>query len=56
MGPMRLCARIQRDGVPSPQRVWQAHIQGYGAGKVWRPLNGEDTVVARCTVERLMRL
>ena len=27
----------------------------YGAVKVWRQLAREDTVVARCTVERLMR-
>ena len=27
----------------------------YGARKVWRQLNREGVVVARCTVERLMR-
>ena len=27
----------------------------YGARKVWRQLGREDVVVARCTVERLMR-
>jgi HTH-like domain len=28
----------------------------YGADKVWRQLRREGTAVARCTVERLMRL
>ena len=30
-------------------------MQVYGAEKVWRQLNREGVVVARCTVERLMR-
>ena len=30
-------------------------MQVYGADKVWRQLAREGTVVARCTVERLMR-
>lgn len=30
-------------------------LQVYGANKVWRQLAREGTVVARCTVERLMR-
>ena len=37
------------------ERVWQANMQIYGADKVWRQLNRQGTVVARCTVERLMR-
>jgi transposase InsO family protein len=37
------------------RRVWQANMQVYGAQKVWRQLNREAIVVARCTVERLMR-
>lgn len=38
------------------QRVWQESFGGvYGAKKVWRQLLREGTVVARCTVERLMR-
>ena len=37
------------------QRVWQANWQVYGADKVWRQMNREGIVVARCTVERLMR-
>jgi transposase InsO family protein len=38
------------------RRVWdESHDGCYGAEKVWRQLAREDIVVARCTVERLMR-
>jgi putative transposase len=37
------------------QRVWQVNMGVYGADKVWRQLKREGIVVARCTVERLMR-
>ena len=37
------------------QRVWDMNQQVYGAYKVWRQLNREGIVVARCTVERLMK-
>ena len=37
------------------RRVWDANFQVYGAVKVWRQLNREGIVVARCTVERLMQ-
>ena len=37
------------------QRVWDTNFQVYGVRKVWRQLNREHIVVARCTVERLMR-
>jgi len=40
---------------PEIKRVWQAHMQVYGADKVWRQLNREGHHVARCTVERLMK-
>lgn len=55
--PHRRCARALRDDalVPEIRRVWQANMQVYGADKVWRQLAREGTVVARCTVERLMR-
>ena len=51
------CARAQQDEivVGHIQRVWHANLQVYGADKVWRQLNREGLVVARCTVERLMR-
>ncbi|OYZ75264.1 MAG: IS3 family transposase, partial [Polaromonas sp. 24-63-21] len=55
--PHRRCVRACREDVlmPAIQRVWQANMQVYGAVKVWRQLAREGTVVARCTVERLMR-
>ncbi len=37
------------------ERVWQANQRVYGALKVWKQLKREEIVVARCTVERLMR-
>ncbi len=36
------------------RRVFEANYAVYGARKVWRQLNREGIVVARCTVERLM--
>ncbi len=50
--------RAQRDAelVPQIQRVWHANLQVYGADKVWLQLNREGVTVARCSVERLMRL
>ena len=41
--------------MPHVQRVWQENDRVYGADKVWRQLNREGVMVARCTVERLMR-
>ncbi len=38
------------------QRVWQQNFQVYGADKVWQQLQREGVAVARCTVERLMRM
>jgi putative transposase len=51
------CARTRRheDLAPQIQWVWQGNMQVYGADKVWKQLAREGTVVARCTVERLMR-
>ena len=37
------------------RRVWTEHHGVYGSRKVWRQLRREGIVVARCTVERLMR-
>ena len=55
--PEQRSQRVRRDEVlvPEIERVWQANLQVYGADKVWRQLNREGIVVARCTVERLMR-
>ena len=36
--------------------MYDQNLRVYGADKVWRQLRREGTVVARCTVERLMRL
>nr|BFE32422.1 hypothetical protein GCM10010200_046730 [Actinomadura rugatobispora] len=36
-------------------RIYRANYQVYGARKIWRQLHREGHVVARCTVERLMR-
>jgi transposase InsO family protein len=53
----RLPARAVRDAGLRQEigRVWEEHFGVYGARKVWRQLLREDFVVARCTVERLMR-
>jgi len=55
--PERLSARARRDLALQPeiQRVWDENFRVYGARKVWRQLNREGIMVARCTVERLMR-
>jgi len=55
--PARLPPRLQRDRalVPEIRRVYEENFHVYGARKVWRQLGREDIVVARCTVERLMR-
>jgi len=55
--PQLRSARARREErlMPHIERVWQANMQVYGAEKVWKQMNREDIVVARCTVERLMR-
>jgi transposase InsO family protein len=55
--PALRCDRAKRDAViiADVQRVWHANMQVCGADKVWQQLNREGTVVARCTVERLMK-
>jgi transposase InsO family protein len=56
--PALLPARAKRDAqlLPEVQRVFDQNLQVYGADKVWRQLRREGLLVARCTVERLMRL
>src|SRR5690242_16403466 len=56
--PERLPSRSRRDAelMPEIQRVWNENFMVYGVEKVWRQLLREDIGVARCTVERLMRL
>jgi putative transposase len=55
--PSRLPARLRRDAVLSEVivRVWLENRQVYGVRKVWRQLEREGIMAARCTVERLMR-
>jgi len=55
--PTRRSARARRDDAlrPEVQRVYDANQQVYGAKKVWKQLNREAIVVARCTVARLMQ-
>ena len=56
--PERRSARAKRDEVLGPliRRVWETNFGVYGARKVWRQLQREGVAVARCSVERLMRL
>jgi putative transposase len=37
------------------QIVWDQNKRVYGADKVWKAMKREQTTIARCTVERLMR-
>ncbi len=56
--PSRRPPRAQRDEQlrADIRRVYDASFGGvYGAEKVWRELRRQGVVVARCTVERLMR-
>ena len=55
--PGRLPPRLQRDRTLAPEirRVYEDNFHVYGARKVWRQLGREAFIVARCTVERLMR-
>jgi len=52
-----LSARARRDDalMPKIEAVWNANLRVYGADKVWKQMNREGDIVARCTVERLMR-
>lgn len=56
--PDKAPPRVQRDRwlKTEIQRVFDDHFQVYGARKVWRQLKREGIEVARCTVERLMRV
>lgn len=38
------------------KRIWTEHLGVYGADKIWAQLKREGMRVARCTVERLMRI
>ena len=55
--PCLLSRRAQHDAIlmPTIEQVWNDNLQVYGADKVWMQMNREGEVVARCTVERLMK-
>ncbi len=55
--PDKQPARAKRDAVLSEevQRIWYENRQVYGARKVWKQCAREGLMVARCTMERLMR-
>jgi putative transposase len=48
-------ARRDEDLKVEIRRVWEENGSLYGSRKIWRQLLREDTTLARCTVERLMR-
>ena len=56
--PAKLSARTRRDMILRPEihRVFKQNLKVYGARKVWLQMNREGAAVARCTVERLMRV
>lgn len=55
--PALAAPRVQRDIALQVEvdRVFSENFKVYGVRKVWRQLQREGKVVARCTVERLMR-
>ena len=55
--PELRCERAKRSDflMMHIERVWQTNWQVYGANKVWRQMNRKGIVVARCTLEQLMR-
>ena len=56
--PEKRSFRAKRDDVLKLdiQRIWEENFRVYGVRKVWRQLKREDVDIARCTVERLMKL
>jgi len=56
--PAKRSARAKRDAALRLRirRVFDDNFQVYGVRKVWRQLRRENHDVARCTVERLMRV
>lgn len=56
--PERLSNRKKRDAelMILIRQVWEDNMSVYGARKIWKQLLLDDHQVARCTVERLMRI
>ncbi|WP_392959821.1 IS3 family transposase [Streptomyces sp. LN245] len=67
IAPSTYYAHHKRQAAPSARTVrdaelktlitqaYEANYRVYGARKIWRHLNRQNVLVARCTVERLMR-
>ena len=55
--PEHRCPRVKRDEHlrGKTQRIWDESHRNYGTRKVWKQLKRESVLVARCTVERLMK-
>jgi transposase InsO family protein len=55
--PEKLSVRAKRDIALQPEiaRVFAENFEVYGVRKVWRQMGRERFIIARCTVERLMR-
>jgi transposase InsO family protein len=55
--PERVPPRLRRDRWLEDEikRVWKQNFEVYGAFKVWKQLQRERILAARCTVARLMR-
>ncbi len=49
------CAKMDVCRKAHIERVWKANYEAYGARKIWHQLLREGHVMARCTVERLMK-
>ncbi len=47
--------RLDAGLIPLIRAAWEGSRRLYGARKIWKQLRREGVVVARCTVERLMR-
>jgi transposase InsO family protein len=56
--PDKRSSRAKRDDILKDdiERIWEDNFRVYGVRKVWRQLKREDVDVARCTVERLMKV
>ncbi len=56
--PSKLSARVRRDQTLKPEiaRIHAENFGVYGARKVWRQMGRENISIARCTVERLMKI
>lgn len=52
----KACARSDEEMCGQIKRVHEANYGVYGSRKVWHQLRREGVAVAKCTVERLMRV